>query len=90
MFNEFSSPEYRIVNFVADLPLRLARLMPKVDVQPDQPHVVFVLTEFQVADKETAMNNEQGARSHDAYKARQHERVRMRLLRAEDDPLPPD
>ena len=90
VFNEFSSPEYRIVNFVADLPLRLARLMPKVDIQPDQSHVVFVLTEFQVADKETAMNNEQGARSHDAYKARQHERVRMRLLRAEDDPLPPD
>ena len=39
---------------------------------------------------ETAQQNESGARSHEAYKQRQHERVRMRLFRAEDDPLPPD
>jgi uncharacterized protein (TIGR04552 family) len=89
-FNEFSSPEYRIINFVADLPLRLERLMPKAEIAPDLSHVVFVLTEFQVADKETAQQNESGARSHEAYKQRQHERVRMRLFRAEDDPLPPD
>jgi len=88
--NEFSSPEYRIINFVADLPLRLQRLMPKSEIPPDLSHVVFVLTEFQVADKETAQQNESGARSHEAYKSRQHERVRMRLFRAEDDPLPPD
>jgi len=89
-YNEFSSPEYRIINFVADLPLRIERLMPKADIPPDLSHVVFVLTEFQVADKETAQANENGARSHEAYKQRQHERVRMRLFRAEDDPLPPD
>lgn len=89
-FNEFSSPEYRIINFVADLPLRLERLMPKTEIPPDLSHIVFVLTEFQVADKETAIQNESGARSHEAYKARQHERVRMRLFRTEDDPLPPD
>lgn len=88
--NEFSSPEYRIINFVADLPLRLERFMVRSEIPPDISHVVFVLTEFQVADKETAMLNESGARSHEAYKARQHERVRLRLLRAEDDPLPPD
>jgi len=51
---------------------------------------VFVLTEFQIADKETAKRNESGASSHEAYKARQHERVRMRLFRDKDDPLPPD
>src|SRR5690349_14686924 len=28
-YNEFSGPEYRIVNFVADLPLRLERIMPR-------------------------------------------------------------
>ena len=28
-YNEFSGPEYRIINFVADLPLRLERLMPQ-------------------------------------------------------------
>jgi uncharacterized protein (TIGR04552 family) len=89
-FNEFSGPEYRIVNFVADLPLRIDRLLPRADIPHDIGHVVFVLTEFQVCDKATAIGNESGASSHEAYKQRQHERVRMRLFRDKDDPLPPD
>jgi uncharacterized protein (TIGR04552 family) len=89
-FNEFSGPEYRIVNFVADLPLRLERLIPRAELPPELSHVVFVLTEFQVCDKHTSIRNESGASSHEAYKARQHERVRMRLFRDKDDPLPPD
>lgn len=89
-FNEFSGPEYRIVNFVADLPLRLERLLPRAEIPPELAHVVFVLTEFQVADKATAQRNETGASSHEAYKARQLERVRMRLFRDKDDPLLPD
>ena len=89
-YNEFSGPEYRIINFVADLPLRLERLLPKHEIPPELSHVVFVLTEFQVADKVTSQRNESGASSHEAYKARQHERVRMRLFRDKDDPLPPD
>ena len=36
------------------------------------------------------MRNEIGASSHEAYKSRQHERVRMRLFRDKDDPLLPD
>ncbi len=88
--NEFSGPEYRIVNFVADLPLRIERLLPKSELPSDLTHVVFVLTEFQIADKETALRNESGASSHEAYKARQHERVRLRLFRDKNDPLPPD
>lgn len=88
--NEFSGPEYRIINFIADLPLRLGRLVPATELGPDDSHVVFVLTEFQVADKATAVANESGACSHEAYKARQHERVRQRLLRDERDPLAPD
>ncbi|MBA3392294.1 MAG: TIGR04552 family protein [Deltaproteobacteria bacterium] len=89
-YNEFSGPEYRIVNFVADLPLRIERLIPKAEMPQNTGHVVFVLTEFQIADKATALRNESGASSHEAYKARQHERVRMRLFRDKDDPLPPD
>src|SRR3954468_14951675 len=89
-FNEFSGPEYRIINFVADLPLRVERLLSRSEVAPANAHVVFVLTEFQIADKATAMNNEQGSSSHEAYKARQNERVRMRLFREKDDPIPPD
>jgi len=88
--NEFSGPEYRIINFVADLPLRVDRLLPRNELPNDLSHVVFVLTEFQIADKVTAQRNESGASSHEAYKARQHERVRMRLFRDKDDPLPPD
>jgi uncharacterized protein (TIGR04552 family) len=90
MLNEFSGPEYRIVNFVADLPLRVDRILPRAEIPADLTHVVFVLTEFQIADKATAQRNESGASSHEAYKARQHERVRMRLFRDKDDPLPPD
>jgi uncharacterized protein (TIGR04552 family) len=52
--------------------------------------VVFVLTEFQICDKTTAQHNESGASSHEAYKARQHERVRGRLFRDKDDPKPAD
>jgi uncharacterized protein (TIGR04552 family) len=89
-YNEFSGPEYRIVNFVADLPLRVERLLSRAELPPDNTHVVFVLTEFQIADKATALRNESGASSHEAYKARQNERVRMRLFREKDDPLPPD
>lgn len=88
--NEFSGPEYRIINFVADLPLRVERLLPRAELPQTLSHVVFVLTEFQIADKQTASRNEQGMSSHEAYKARQHERVRMRLFRDKDDPLPPD
>jgi uncharacterized protein (TIGR04552 family) len=88
--NEFSGPDYRIINFVTDLPLRVDRLLAKREIPPDLSHVIFVLTEFQIADKATALQNESGASSHEAYKARQHERVRMRLFRDKDDPLPPD
>jgi uncharacterized protein (TIGR04552 family) len=89
-YNEFSGPEYRIINFVADLPLRMDRLLPRAELPHDAPHVVFVLTEFQIADKASALRNESGASSHEAYKARQNERVRMRLFREKDDPLAPD
>lgn len=89
-YNEFSGPEYRIINFVADLPLRIERLLPRAELPPDNAHVVFVLTEFQIADKATALRNELGSSSHEAYKSRQNERVRMRLFREKDDPLAPD
>ena len=89
-YNEFSGPEYRIINFVADLPLRIDRLLSRSELPPDHAHVVFVLTEFQIADKATSIRNESGASSHEAYKARQNERVRMRLFREKDDPLSPD
>jgi uncharacterized protein (TIGR04552 family) len=87
-FNEFSGAEYRIVNFVADLPLRLDRLVAKNERSAQLSHVVFALTEFQVADKQTALQNETGDSSHEAYKARQHERVKQRLFFHDGEPDP--
>lgn len=77
--NEFSAPNFKIINFVADLPVRVESFGAKPS--PEFGHVVFVLTEFQLADKETAQANELGDNNHDSYKLRQHDRVRQRLMR---------
>ncbi len=82
VYNEFSGPEYRIINFVADVPVRLEAILPRgVEVPDNLGHVVFVLAEFQLADKATALRNESGESRHDRYKARQHDKVRQRLMR---------
>jgi uncharacterized protein (TIGR04552 family) len=80
--NEFSGAGYRILNFVADLPVRVDKLL--ATPTPDDDHrsnVVFVLAEFQIVDRDGARRNEQGDSSHTRYKHRQHQRVRERLLR---------
>ena len=51
--------------------------MPQAE--DDLGSVIFVLTEFQVLDAETARANEEGENSHQAYKERQQERVKLRL-----------
>jgi len=91
--NEFSGPSYRIINFVADMPVRIDEFLVRV---PDGSSVelgsvIFVLTEFQVMDAETARKNELGENSHQAYKERQHQRVKTRLSSAApaDDDAPP-
>ena len=77
--NEFSAPNYKIINFVADLPVRVESF--GAEPHQDFGHVVFVLTEFQMADKQTSMDNELGDNNHASYKLRQHDRVRKRLIR---------
>jgi uncharacterized protein (TIGR04552 family) len=77
--NEFSGKRYKIVNFVADLPVRVDSFV--AEQSKTFGNVVFVLTEFQLVDQETALENERGENSHDAYKARQHRSVRHRLMR---------
>lgn len=81
--NEFSGPSYRIINFVADLPVRVDRylgLAPSDPLVAEKGSIVFVLTEFQIMDARTASENERGENSHDRYKERQLNRVRARLL----------
>lgn len=85
--NDFSSDSYRVINFVADLPLRVEKVLRNISVPCDAEgdfdprRVVFVLTEFQVMDAATAVTNEQGDSSHAVYKERQHIEVKSRLTR---------
>ena len=82
--NEFSGPTYRVINFVADLPVRIDQFLHRVaGADNDLGSVIFVLTEFQVMDAETARLNEAGENSHQKYKARQHDRVKFRLSEGE-------
>jgi uncharacterized protein (TIGR04552 family) len=82
--NEFSGPTYRVINFVADLPVRIDQFLCRVPgAENELGAIIFVLTEFQVMDAETARMNEAGDNSHAKYKARQHERVKFRLSQGE-------
>jgi uncharacterized protein (TIGR04552 family) len=82
--NEFSGPTYKVINFVADLPVRIDQFLCRVPgAENELGAVIFVLTEFQVMDAETARLNEAGENSHAKYKARQHDRVKLRLAEGE-------
>jgi len=79
--NRFTAPSYRIVHFVADVPVRvpdkvLAAAPPATD---GLGHTIFVQTEFQVLDRATDESNEAGDASHQAYKERQKLAVMHRL-----------
>jgi uncharacterized protein (TIGR04552 family) len=81
--NEFSGPSYRVINFVADLPVRIDKFLCRAPSDPlfaERGAVVFVLTEFQIIDARTAAENEAGENSHEKYKERQFNRVRARLM----------
>ncbi len=79
--NEFSSKRYRVLNFIADLPVRVDDIVDAADREDTRGNVVFVLAEFQVMDAVTARENETGESAHIHYKNRQHSRVKERLLR---------
>src|SRR5690606_22288361 len=83
--NEFSGANFRVVNFIADLPVRVDSMVPADQIDHERGNVVFVLAEFQLLDAATAASNEEGESSHDAYKTRQHARVRERMLRIPND-----
>ncbi len=87
--NEFSGRGYRILNFIADLPVRVDRLLTGQELEAHRGKVIFVLAEFQVLDRHQAQANEEGESSHAAYKRRQHQRVRERLLREPRKAVPP-
>jgi uncharacterized protein (TIGR04552 family) len=79
--NAFSAPDYRVIHFVVDMPVRLPQ--PILDrASPSTARlgsVIFVICEFQVIDRDTEAANERGNASHDRYKERQREAVMRRL-----------
>jgi uncharacterized protein (TIGR04552 family) len=80
--NEFSGKDYRILNFVVDLPVQIDDLLPALGPKADDlGRIVFSLVEFQVVDAATAKRNEEGDSSHERYKRRQLKRVLRRLSR---------
>ncbi len=76
--NPFSGNSYRMINFIADFPVRIDHL---VDVRYGAllGRTVFVMVEFQVIDRQTARENEEGENAHRLYKDRQRSIVQARL-----------
>jgi uncharacterized protein (TIGR04552 family) len=91
--NTFSAANYRVIHFVADVPVRVPEHMT-AGAPPGCESlgpVVFVLCEFQMLDAETDAANEVGDASHEAYKQRQRAAVYNRLrLGARQSSGPPD
>jgi len=79
--NTFSAENYRVIHFVADVPVRVPEHIA-ASAPPGCESlgpVVFVLCEFQMLDAETDAANEVGDASHEAYKQRQRAAVYNRL-----------
>ncbi len=72
--NEFSGPDYRNINFIVDMPIRIDDLAPKA-----APAIAFAQAEIQLVDQKTAQDNEVGPNAHSQYKERQLSRVQARL-----------
>lgn len=87
--NRFSDPNYRVVKFVVNIPVRLPATV--LEQAPSEARhlgaVVFAQTEFQVLDRETEQKNEYGEASHRAYKERQKQAV-IRRLKVGVEPSP--
>ena len=81
--NEFSGSAYKILNFVADVPIRLDAYLPPPDKdpRPRKGRIALALCEFQICDQAQAELNEQGETSHERYKQRQRDVVLKRLSR---------
>jgi uncharacterized protein (TIGR04552 family) len=75
--NEFSGESFRVLNFVADLPVRL----PERAVEAGDGRIAFCMVEIQIVDRETAAANERGDNAHKRYKKRQLLKVLRRLSR---------
>jgi len=82
MTNRHSSPSYRVVHWVADMPLPLgdSRGAFRTDgLNPVPRPLIYVRAELQILDRKTHRRNEGGDASHRRYKSRQRAAVEDRL-----------
>ena len=79
--NRATSPNFRMINFVVDLPVRINRMCSPAELVrlSHLGHLVHVTLEFQLFDAETLEANERGEANHLAYKQRQLQLVSTRL-----------
>jgi uncharacterized protein (TIGR04552 family) len=76
--NTFTSPEYKMINIVADVPIRADEFLYSPEFA-EYGRIVFVTVEFQIVDQYHYQINEIGEGSHQKYKLRQLRAVRTRL-----------
>ncbi len=80
--NKHSSPDYRVVHWVADMPLRIPNFKNAFitdGVDPVPRPIVYIRTELQILDRQAHRYNERGEAAHSRYKERQRRTVINRL-----------
>lgn len=89
--NHFTAPSYRVIHFVADVPVRVPPSFMRLAPPGSESFgpVVYLLCEFQLLDAETEAANEAGDASHSAYKQRQRAAVFRRLRLGAREPKDP-
>ncbi len=95
--NPDTSSKFKTVSFVVDLPIRLDERQLEVWAPGIKlpSRVVHVLSEFQIVDQASNIENKNGDASHDRYKARRMTKAKERLLygrmiRSEKDNMQPE
>lgn len=91
--NLHSSPRYRVVHWVTDMPLKLDRFRARFNtdgINPVPRPIVYVRAELQILDRRTHRVNERGHASHERYKARQRGYVSDRLRVGQSMATPED
>ncbi len=76
--NFFSSQQYRSINIVSDIPIRVDHLLDTINFS-ELGRLIFIPVEFQIMDQETYHANETGEGNHQKYKQRQMDAVSRRL-----------
>ena len=89
--NKHSSPDYRVVHWVTDMPIRIPNYQEAFvtdGIDPIPRPIVYVRTELQILDRSAHRYNERGDAAHSRYKERQRRTVINRLKLGLGRPAP--